>query len=313
MRTVATSGRPDTGAVEKPDLLVDEAPRTLEDTARRLETTGLFRVLRRLEPRPIRALPDRTSSTALRVAIVLDTETTGLDPEVDEIVELAMIAATYDEHGLHDVVGRFTGLHEPSKSLTPQITSLTGLTLEDLRGHQIDPDAVAAFIKRTDVVIAHNAEFDREFCRRRFASLSAKTWLCSYRDIDWRSFGAENSRLSGILGHVGLFHTAHRAMADCDALVEILAADRWSAAERSPFASLLASLGTAKVEIIAGGPTYAWRDQLKGRGYRWSPGTATTPKGWFIQLAKADADRETVWLSSTVYAKEGAPIVRSLR
>ncbi|WP_416355889.1 3'-5' exonuclease [Aureimonas phyllosphaerae] len=311
MRTLATNFRVHSDVVEKADL-VDAGPSgTLEETARRLETTGLFRILRRLEPRPVRPFSHQTTPTARRVAIVLDTETTGLDPEVDEILELAMIAVTYDERGLHDVVERFTGLSEPSTEITPQITSLTGLTLDDLRGHTIDPDAVAAFIQRADFVVAHNADFDRKFCRRRFASLSAKPWLCSYRDIDWRVFGAENSRLSGILGHVGLFHTAHRAMADCDALVEILAADRWSTAERSPFASLLASLGTAKVEIIAGGPTYAWRDQLKRRGYRWSPGTTTTPKGWFVQLAKADADREIAWLKSTVYAKEGSPTVRS--
>src|SRR4051812_2546674 len=68
-----------------------------EAAARMLEATGDYRVLRRLQPRPI-AL-SRTPRQGEKIAIIVDTETTGLDHTKDEVIELGMLSFTYDEEG----------------------------------------------------------------------------------------------------------------------------------------------------------------------------------------------------------------------
>lgn len=296
----------------RPSMDASRSRPRLEAHAGELEASGLYRVLRKVVPRPVRQEAPSGDGTR-RTALILDTETTGLDPTTDEIVELGMIAVDYDGAGLHDVRAVFEGLREPSGPIPPNIETLTGLKREMLLGRRIDSDEVSTFAERADIVVAHNAEFDHAFCERQFPALARMRWACSYHDIDWKAYGAENSRLSSILATVGLFHDGHRALADCQALVEVLAADRWLGRDRTPFGQLLTAADTQRVEIVAVGQTYEWRDRLKARGYRWSSGENGKPKGWTVRLERSDADREIIWLSATVYARDGAPIVRDVR
>ena len=61
-----------------------------EAAARMLEATGDYRVLRRLQPRPV--IVSRLPCEGEKIAIILDTETTGLDHTRDEVIELGMVA-----------------------------------------------------------------------------------------------------------------------------------------------------------------------------------------------------------------------------
>ena len=110
----------------KPRSEIFKAP-DYETAARMLEATGDYRVLRRLTPRPI--VVSRTARQGEKIAVILDTETTGLDHTRDEVIELGMIAFTYGEEGrISDVIRTFNGLREPSVPISPEITRLTGIT-----------------------------------------------------------------------------------------------------------------------------------------------------------------------------------------
>jgi ATP-dependent DNA helicase DinG len=96
--------------------------------------------------------------------IALDTETTGLDPERDRIIEIAW--ATFEN-------GALTTTHEslvfPARPLPPIVVRLTGITPGLLarapRFSAIVDDLLLA-MSRADMVVAYNAAFDRAFLAR---------------------------------------------------------------------------------------------------------------------------------------------------
>ena len=80
-----------------------------EEAAQRLEQGGRYRILRKLVPR---AVIPRAESAFPNLAVLVDTETTGLNHAKDEIIEIGAVAFTYDddEGAVGDVVGIYSGL-----------------------------------------------------------------------------------------------------------------------------------------------------------------------------------------------------------
>ncbi len=148
-------------AVTQNGMQADHGQDDLEAMAARLEASGAYRVARRLDlARHLHA--DLGEPT--RLGLVLDVETTGLDPRADEIIELAMLPFLYTETGrITAVLPPFSRLRQPTRPIPETITRLTGITDAMVAGHSIDPDDVAAFVAPADLVIAHNAKFDRPF------------------------------------------------------------------------------------------------------------------------------------------------------
>src|SRR4030081_1135679 len=122
----------------------------VESLAHQLEATGNYRVLRRLVPRS--ATPAPAGYTG-KVGIILDFETTGLDPAKDEIIEVAMVkfrySATDEITGVSDV---FQTYNEPSIPIPALITDLTGITNEMVAGHRIDIATLEAFVADANFV-----------------------------------------------------------------------------------------------------------------------------------------------------------------
>ena len=91
----------------------------LETLAQTLTATGDYRIIRRLKPRP-RTIPP--PGTPVRLGLLVDVETTGLDPQRDEIIELAMTPFTYGLDGtVFSVEEGFQGLRH---SVRPETRSI---------------------------------------------------------------------------------------------------------------------------------------------------------------------------------------------
>ena len=201
-----------------PDTL--HSPEDLDRMAAALEASGDYKILRRLVPR--RPSPPGEGATE-KIGIVLDVETTGLDPARDEVIELAMVKFRYSEHdevtGVSEI---FQSFNEPSSPIPAEIAELTGITDAMVAGHKIDAAAVDAFVADASVVIAHNARFDRPFAEKAWPVFAQRHWACSVAEIDWLKYGFGGGKLGYLLADMGYFHEAHRAIDDCQALLEIL-------------------------------------------------------------------------------------------
>jgi DNA polymerase-3 subunit epsilon len=195
-----------------------------EDTealVRRLEATGNYKVLRRLIPRQPTPTPEGRDS---KVAIIVDFETTGLNPVKDEILEVAMVKFRYSNGGEVDgIIGIFQAFDQPSVPIPAEIIELTGITDAMVAGRRIDAAALESFVADANILIAHNAAFDRKFAERSWPLFEHKPWACSASGIEWTKYGFGGVKLTYLLMQSGFFHDAHRALDDCHATLEILA------------------------------------------------------------------------------------------
>ncbi|XUR38414.1 DNA polymerase-3 subunit epsilon (plasmid) [Rhizobium leguminosarum bv. trifolii] len=279
-----------------------------EDMARALEESGNYRILRKLVARPIASVKRPGFS---RLGVILDTETTGLNHRSDEIIEIGAVAFTFNDDGaIGDIVGIYGGLQQPSRPIPPEITRLTGITDAMVEGQLIDIQSLRTLIEPADLIIAHNAGFDRPFCEAFSKIFTGKAWACSVSEIDWSARGFEGTKLGYLVGQAGYFHEGHRAVDDCHALLEIL--DREQHDGESPFTELYRASQRSRIRVFAEHSPFEMKDHLKARGYRWSDGSDGRLKSWWIEVGEEDLNDELSYLRSDIYrwAEAEPPMVR---
>lgn len=153
--------------------------------------------------------------------VVLDLETTGLDPQVDEIIEVGMVRIEDGQVG-----ETFHTLVRPSRPLSPRIRSLTGLDDTELADQPTWPEvraAVLAFLRDVPVV-GHHADFDLAFLERHAGYRAARV----YDTVDLARLvlpGLPSYRLEALCAHLGLSDRPnHRALADARATATLFMA-----------------------------------------------------------------------------------------
>ncbi|HYD51526.1 MAG TPA: 3'-5' exonuclease [Gemmatimonadaceae bacterium] len=272
----------------------------LEGMAKVLSASGQYRVLRAFQPRRHYASPGPEAE--LRTGVVVDVETTGTVAGTDRIIELAMLPFTFDR-ALGVVLTAdepVSWLEDPGMPIPERVVELTGITDAMVAGTRIDDEAATAVLARADLVIAHNARFDRPFVEARLPVAAERYWACSLGEIAWKERGNPSPALGALLiTHAGEFPPegddarAHRAATDCAMTLHLLATPH--ADGTLPFATLLASARRKTTRVSAIGAPFDRKDLLKARGYAWN-GTA-----WSIERAPEQVGDETAWLEAHVY------------
>ena len=273
----------------------------LEAMAQALEASGGYRVLRRLTPRAGRTLP---AGATARSGLLVDVETTGLDPARHEIIELAMVPFTYGLDGeIYEVAEPFHGLRQPSHPIPPKAIAIHGVTDEMVAGRSIDPEAVSRFAAGASLVIAHNAAFDRRFLERYCQTFSTKAWGCSMSQIDWAGDGHEGVKLVHLAAGSGFFYEKHRAVHDCMAAIELLARPLRTSG-RPALAHLLEEARRPSWRIWAENSPFDLKDVLKARGYRWNGEAGVGPRAWFLDVDEGGRECELTFLRDEIYQGE---------
>lgn len=270
---------------------------TEEAAAALLEAHPDYRVLRRLVERPMLAsLP-----AGAKKAVVLDVEATGADASRDEIIELGMVSFAYTPDGeVLGLLGTYSCFDQPTGPITPEITALTGIDDAMVAGQAIDAAEVEAFISDADLVIAHNADYDRRMVERRWSGFVTKCWACTMSEIDWKAEGFEGMKLGLLLLQSGQFHTGHRATSDCHAAIELLSRTM-PRSGRTGMSLLIERARRTRIRISAVGTPFESKDVLKQRGYRWTGEEREPRKAWQMDVLPEQADAEMAFLREHVY------------
>lgn len=273
----------------------------LEQMAERLEQSGDYRVVRRFEPQHVYTEVD--ADEELFTGMFLDVETTGLDHRRDKIIELAMVPFTYTIDGRVNRVYRpFAALEDPGMAIPGPIQALTTITDDMVAGKSIDDGEVEELFAAADLVIAHNARFDRPFVDRRFPNLPPTAWACSATEVPWRRAGIEGRKLEYIAYRFGIFFDGHRAEVDCHVGVHILA-QQLPGTDDTAMRALLESARTPSIVLYAVDSPFEAKDRLKARGYRWDGAR----KVWWSTLTPEDYEAEVDWLREEIYTKPFTP------
>lgn len=175
---------------------------------------------------------EATIATALAATrqpfAVADLETTGLDPQASEVLELAAVRVDADG----TITGEFSMLVRPSVPVPARITELTGITQSDVdREGRSLADAMRAFTAFLGArpVFFHNAPFDQGFLAQAGARSGVQFTNAVYDTLPlarraWPSL--PNHKLPTVAQHVDVPGDAHRALADSRTALAVLLAAR---------------------------------------------------------------------------------------
>ena len=238
----------------------------------------------------------------LHRVVIIDTETTGLGP-LAEIVEVALASFMFDgtTGKVHQVGVPYVALQEPSAPIPPSATDVNGITNEAVKGQHIDWVKVKEMMERADLILAHNAAFDRPIVDRvmykALGASVARPWGCTMSQIDWKRRHMPSKSLEVLSAFHGFWYDAHRAEADIGAVLLLL--------QRSEtLVDLYRNAALDAFEVHAVNSAFEAKTLLKSRGYQWN-GEA---KVWWTPVENAKRAQEEVdWLGTEVYTPYRRP------
>lgn len=169
-----------------------------------------------------------------KALVIFDTETSGLEPDKHQIIELAALRVERTASGALRIAGKmdsFIKLPEGEK-LDENITTLTSITDRTLQTEGVQPAKAAGQIAKLMqpgpvLMVAHNAQFDACFLRGllRGVKIGRIDWLDSltvYKDRRPYPHKLANAILAYELEDK--VQNSHRAIDDVLALFEVLKA-----------------------------------------------------------------------------------------
>ena len=203
----------------------------------------------------------------------------------------------------------------PGRPLDPEIAALTGLTDEDLHGAHIDVQAASDLVSNSDLIIAHNARFDRPFFERALPATRRRALglLDARRAVDRPWLPERRAALPGVPVRGLRPRPPPRPRR--------LRGGRCGCSLRpSPTPASVSSPRCARTPrrtpcvLWAAGAPFAIKHELKARGYRWMPQMQNRiERAWWTEVAPQMVGAELDWLREAVYDGEDLPHIPQRR
>ncbi len=209
--------------------------------------------------------------------LILDTETTGLDPERDHCIEVGAVL-----------------FHVPSRAVLSQLSlllpcqsnpakAINGIDAAVSRLEQPWQAGLIYFqelVASADAMVAHNAAFDRAWFGRGHLPGIEKPWICSMDDLRWPSecrLKTTPSVRDLALAYGIPVWAAHRALTDCIYLAQVF--------ERCEALESLLLAGLEPRRLYRAELPYEQRHRARDAGFRWNE---PVPKAWSRRLSERE-------------------------
>lgn len=264
---------------------------SFEAALRLCATRADVRILRRVRPISELVTEGPPIGPTRRIAIV-DTETTSVDVQTAEVIEIAAAVVLIDDAGeIRAVEETRRGLRDPGIPIPAEVQRLTGISDDDVAGRALNVPRWEALLGGSDLIVAHNSAYDAPIVERLLPGIKGHAWACSMREIDWAAHGFDGAKLGHLLMQIGYFTTGHRADADVISLAHLLT--HRPDGVRPLMAELIARAAQPSLRFEATGAPFDKRHLLKARGYRWD----AREKVWWREIAEAAHEAEALWLA----------------
>lgn len=159
--------------------------------------------------------------------IGIDCETTGLSASSDRLTEIG--AVLWETESKAPVLF-FNTLIDPETPLSPEIIELTGITQEQINKFSIPENKALSklneFLNYSEVLVAHNAPFDRGFLETAYKryeyKVTDKLWVDTKIDITYPK-KIETRKLKHLACEHGIINPfSHRATTDVLTMLQML-------------------------------------------------------------------------------------------
>jgi len=234
------------------------------------------------EPPPQQQLPERL--------LILDTETTGLDPQRDRCIE---IGAVLFDLPRRSVLSQVSLLLPCDQNPAQAVNGIEPALTQQPQPWQQGLQWFEALLASADLVVAHNAAFDRQWFGIAPLPAIHKPWLCTMEDIRWpadRNLRANPSVRDLALAYSVPVWAAHRALTDCIYLAQVF--------ERCEDLEQLVQQGLEPRRLYRARLSYEERHRAREAGFRWNEPVSGA---WSRRLS----EREAALLSFPVVPVDG--------
>ena len=220
--------------------------------------------------------------------LVVDLETTGLNPDEDVIMEMAW--RLFDNYSKKTLAACSFLLDISGKIIKEDIENLTGISYDMICSFSVNEllafDLFSDAIRNCDFVAAHNVEFEKSFLSKKIDTnlFSSIKWLDTMNDLPF-DISISSRKLGHICSDHGiLIEGAHRALPDVDATTKLI----------SMFSDEdIHDHLTSEIKTIIANVSFEEKDLAKNAGFLWHPAT----KSWRIQAREYQVDKITSGLN----------------
>ena len=217
-------------------------------------------------------------SETVRTLLIIDTETTGLDPQLDQCLEVGVILFDVPSR---QVLAQHSFLLPVEANAAEAINRIPAAATNLPQPWRPALSYLQSLLDAADVLVAHNAAFDRQWFGRGHLPATDKPWLCSMEEMRWPAERLLRSRPSVrdlALAYEIPVWAAHRALTDCIYLAEVF--------RRCDELEQLVERGLEPRQLMRAQVSYDDRHLARDAGFRWNE---PVKGAWARRLSEREA------------------------
>ncbi len=205
---------------------------------------------------------ERNEQSSPQMLLIIDTETTGLTPKSDRCLEVGAILFNVPTRA---VLSQHSFLIPVESNAAERINGIPAEVTQLDQPWEKGLDYLKSLIDSADLLVAHNAGFDRQWFGISPLPEVSKRWLCTMEDISWPTELSLKPRPSVrdlALAYGVPVWSVHRALSDCIYIAEIF--------RKCEKLEVLISNGLEPRQLMRAQVSYEQRHLAKEAGFKWN-------------------------------------------